>query len=211
MGILFIPIGLIAIYFLVRFLARESVSIVALAVERPLAVVVAVVVLGISSYNHAPQSREVSSKPAGTPAATVAGGAVAAKTTPSSPQASNRVVALRGDDHGHFVTDLMIGGQFVKAVVDTGASVVAIPYNEAQRLKILPAASQFTVPLQTANGKAFGAMARIPELRIQGITLYGVDAVVMPKDALGITLLGMSFLKRLKSFEMNGGTLVLKQ
>jgi aspartyl protease family protein len=65
--------------------------------------------------------------------------------------------------------------------------------------------------VQTANGVVRAAKARIPELRLQGIVVRDVEATVMPPGALNITLLGMSFLKQLKSFEMNGNTLILKQ
>jgi aspartyl protease family protein len=122
-----------------------------------------------------------------------------------------RVVALRADRRGHFATDLTINNQFVKALVDTGASAVAFSHEDAQKAGIHPKPGDYVIPVQTANGVVRAAKARIPELRLQGIVVRDVEATVMPPGALNITLLGMSFLKQLKSFEMNGNTLILKQ
>ena len=83
--------------------------------------------------------------------------------------------------------------------------------DDALKAGIRPKPGDYTVPMQTANGIVRAAKARIPEVRLQGIVVRDVEATIMPPGALNITLLGMSFLKRLKSFEMNGNTLVLKQ
>lgn len=124
---------------------------------------------------------------------------------------ASRVVALKADRRGHFATDLSVNNQFVKALVDTGASVVAFSHEDALKAGIKPKPGDYVIPMQTANGIVRAAKARIPELRLQGIVVRDVEATVMPPGALNITLLGMSFLKRLKSFEMNGNSLILKQ
>lgn len=126
---------------------------------------------------------------------------------PSGP----RLVALKADRQGHFAADILVKNQFVKTLVDTGASVVAFSHEDAVKAGIVPAKSEYTVKMQTANGIVHAARVRIPELRLQSITVRDVEATVMPPGALHITLLGMSFLRRLASFEMNGNTLVLKQ
>lgn len=155
-------------------------------------------------------------------AGTVIGNSLAGKVTEPAarpqqvasvqpPSGGPRVVALRADSRGHFETDILVQNQFVTALVDTGASVVAFSHEDARKVGILPPRSEYTVRMQTANGMVMGARVRIAELRLQGITVRDVEATIMPPGALPITLLGMSFLKRLSSFEMNGNTLLLKQ
>lgn len=122
-----------------------------------------------------------------------------------------RIVALKSDQRGHFSTDISVNDRFVKALVDTGASVVAFSHEDAAKAGITPKQSDYTVKMQTANGIVHAARVRIPELRLQSITVRDVEATVLPPGALHVTLLGMSFLKRLSSFEMNGSSLVLKQ
>jgi aspartyl protease family protein len=57
-------------------------------------------------------------------------------------------------------------------------------------------------------------VARVPQVtldRVRGedITVHDIPAVVAEKGALATNLLGMSFLGRLKSFQMQGNELVL--
>ena len=136
--------------------------------------------------------------------------AVARPLEPAS-AAGARIVALRADRRGHFASDIIVNGQFVTALVDTGASTIAFSAEDARKLKIEPKPGDYTQQMQTANGVVRAAKVRIAEVRLQSITVRDVEATVMPPGALSVTLLGMSFLRRLTSFEMQGNTLVLKQ
>lgn len=120
-------------------------------------------------------------------------------------------VALQSDARGHFLADVQANGRFIKVLVDTGASVVALTEHDARAMGVEPARSKFTLPMRTANGVVNGAPVRINELRVGSILVRDVEAVVLPERALSGTLLGMSFLRRLSSFEMRGQALVLKQ
>ncbi len=135
---------------------------------------------------------------------TVSASAAASTTSP-------RLVALKADRRGHFVTDIQINNQFVSALVDTGASLVAMSSEDARKVGINPSRGDFSIPVNTANGVVRAARARAPSLRLQSIEVRDVEVMVMPPGALNHTLLGMSFLKRLASFEMNGNTLVLRR
>lgn len=129
----------------------------------------------------------------------------------AAPAASSRLVALKADTRGHFVTDIQINHQFVSALVDTGASLVAMSAEDARKVGINPPRSDFSIPVNTANGVVRAAKARVSSLKLQSIEVRDVEVMVMPPGALNHTLLGMSFLKRLASFEMNGNTLVLRR
>lgn len=163
----------------------------------------AVAVVGIGAYLGTQMANETAMGVESTPGAAVAAAPAAAQ--------AGRVVALRGDSRGHFVTDVQANGRFLKVLVDTGASLVALPAAEARKAGLEPAPSAYTLRMQTANGIVRGAPVRIHELRIGPILVRDVEAVVLPDGALGTPLLGMSFLKRLASFEMRGGSLVLTQ
>ncbi|MCA1952598.1 MAG: TIGR02281 family clan AA aspartic protease [Hyphomicrobiales bacterium] len=125
--------------------------------------------------------------------------------------AGSRVVALRGDNRGHFQTDAQINGRFVRVLVDTGASIVVLSAEDARAAGLEAPRDAYTARMQTANGEVRAARVRIAELRLQSIVVRDVEAAILPPGALKGTLLGMSFLKRLAGFEMQGGTLVLKQ
>ena len=72
-------------------------------------------------------------------------------------------------------------------------------------------AGEFREAISTANGTVMAAPVRLKEVRIGGIAMRDIEAVVLPAGRLKGTLLGMSFLRRLASFQIAGGSLILKQ
>jgi aspartyl protease family protein len=124
---------------------------------------------------------------------------------------SRRTVSIAAADYGHFLTEAEIDGRSVNVMVDTGASLVALTYEDAADLGIFVRPSDFTHVVQTANGPARVAPVTISSISIGDITVRDVPAVVSERGKSGRTLLGMSFLGRLSSVEMRGGTLVLQE
>ena len=66
------------------------------------------------------------------------------------------------------------------------------------------------MPVRTANGTAYAAAVRIKRMAIGGIVVDEVEALVSKPGALSESLLGMSFLKRLRSYEVSGDFLTLR-
>jgi clan AA aspartic protease (TIGR02281 family) len=89
-------------------------------------------------------------------------------------------------------------------MADTGATVVALTYEDAERLGLSPRSLDFSSLVQTANGIARVAPVKLDRVRIDDIMLRDVPAIVAERGALATNLLGMSFLGRLKSFQMQG-------
>ena len=82
-------------------------------------------------------------------------------------------------------------------MVDTGASLVALTYEDASRAGIYVRDRDFTQLVRTANGIARVAPVTLDRVSIGDITVRNVPASVSERGMLGTTLLGMSFLKRL--------------
>jgi aspartyl protease family protein len=120
-------------------------------------------------------------------------------------------VRLKADARGHFVFDADVNGRKASFVADTGATLVALTYEDAARLGLSPQSLDFTGLAQTANGVARVAPVTLDRVRVEDITVRDVAAVVAEKGALSTNLLGMSFLSRLKGFQMRGNELVLVQ
>jgi aspartyl protease family protein len=144
------------------------------------------------------------------------GGMPAPKATAKpdpTPSASSgpRSFTVRRDQRGHFQAEARVDGRRMDFLVDTGASVVAIPEREAARLSIRPSRRDYTVQMKTANGTVMAAPTQLRMVEVGGIIVRDVPAVVMPDAALGENLLGMSFLSRLRRFEIADGRLVLEQ
>ncbi len=178
------------------------------------------VVLGISLavpalYQSHPQAFEAAFRLATgggeTPAEAVPEIEVAARQEMPAGQPLGRKVMLRQDGRGHFSAPFRINGRQVDALVDTGATVVALSVSTARRVGISLNPSDFRHEIGTANGKVRGAAVVIDRLQIGRISLDGVQAVVLDDRALGTTLIGMSFLGRLASYKAENGTLLLAQ
>jgi aspartyl protease family protein len=105
-------------------------------------------------------------------------------------------VTLAADTRGHFVTEGAINGNPVRFLVDTGATTIALPGRDAQRLGLDYRKGQRGVT-QTANGPVAVYRVTLDRVRLGGIELRMVDAVVI-EQGLDIALLGMSFLNRLE-------------
>ena len=123
----------------------------------------------------------------------------------SSPTAES--TTLMADLQGHFTADGEINGRSVRMVVDTGATLVSLPANEARRLGIDYQKGQKAL-MSTANGNAPAYVVKLDTVRVGGVTVNGVDAVVMEGNGLIVPLLGMSFLNRM-NMQREGNVMTL--
>lgn len=137
---------------------------------------------------------------------------VNAKPAPPPPAAapSYRTVTLQSDGGGHFRVEARVDGRPVDFLVDTGASSIVLNEKSAAWLGIHPAARDYTVRTQTANGVGTAARARLNQIEVNGITVRDIDALVVPDEALSMNLLGMTFLSRVR-WTHDRGRLVLEQ
>lgn len=119
-------------------------------------------------------------------------------------------VELQAGANGHFYTDVLINGQRLPVLIDTGASFVALPYQAAKAIGITVGEHDFTERVQTANGTARIAPVIVPAIEAGGIVVENVRAAVGEPGAMHMTLLGMSFLSRLQRAEIRRGRLVLE-
>jgi aspartyl protease family protein len=137
--------------------------------------------------------------------------AMAAPEPRQTNSAYGRTLTVRADKRGHFNVEGRVDGRRMDFVVDTGATIIAIPEREAARLGIHPARREYVAEIRTANGTIYGAPTRLAMVEVGGLMVRDVQAVVMPNQALSENLLGMSFLSRLRRFEFADGRLMLEQ
>ena len=111
---------------------------------------------------------------------------------------------------GAYVTTGSINGQRVEMMVDTGATAVALSENEAKRLNIPYNKKGIETKVQTASGISVAWQLQLDSVKIGGIELRGVGAVIVKGDSPKMVLLGMTFLGQL---EMNneGSLMVIRQ
>jgi aspartyl protease family protein len=117
-------------------------------------------------------------------------------------------VRVRMAPDGHFWADATINGVKRRMLIDSGATVTAISDETATRARVDRDLNLAPVMLQTANGIAPARPASVDELRIGNILARDLKVVTSP--ALGkFDVIGMNFLSKLKSWRVEGRTLVL--
>jgi aspartyl protease family protein len=137
--------------------------------------------------------------------------AMVATSAPSPASSSNsRSVTLSRGEGGHFWTDARVDGRRLQLVVDTGASTIALRASDAARLGIHPAARDFTIKVATANGITRAALVQLRMVEVGNIVVRDVPALVHADGGLGVNLLGMSFLSKLR-WTHERGKLILEQ
>jgi aspartyl protease family protein len=115
-------------------------------------------------------------------------------------------VTLQADGQGHYMVNGQINGGSVRMLLDTGATLIALPASEATRLGVdykkgTPAF------VNTANGVAPAYRVKLNTVRVGDIEINQVDALVQ-EQGLPIILLGMSFLNRTE-MRRDGAQMVL--
>lgn len=134
----------------------------------------------------------------------------AANARESSFAANDQAVISAGRG-GQFFVEAMIDGSHVQLVADTGATLVALTAEDAQRIGIEPNELDFRYRHRTANGVARAAHVILDEVAIGPVTVNNVRASVSEPGLLHVSLLGMSYLSQLTSFQVRGDQLVLQQ
>lgn len=119
---------------------------------------------------------------------------------------ANTLVYQAGPD-GHFVVPGTANGASVRFLVDTGATLVVLTPSDARAAGIDPSALVYDKAMRTANGTVPAATAVLHEVKVGRISIGDVRAAVIVKAPQSV--LGMSFLSRLKSFEMQRDRLTL--
>ena len=110
------------------------------------------------------------------------------------PAASVRDIVMSAGPGGHFTPGGSINGRPVRFMVDTGATLVAMGQDEAQRLGLDLSQARIGTS-QTANGPVQVRVVVLDRVRVGEVEISNVGAVVMPQP-LPYVLLGNSFLSR---------------
>lgn len=134
----------------------------------------------------------------------------AAQAAAKKAEGGNGTVEIPASGNGHYHAEVEINGRDVPVLVDTGATTVALTYDDAENAGIFLKDSDFTHTVSTANGTARVAPVMLDRISIGDITVRNVQGMVTERGRLETTLLGMSFLSRLSRVDMRSGILVLQ-
>lgn len=118
---------------------------------------------------------------------------------------------LYADQRGHFMTQVLINGVSMAAVIDTGSTFVGMNAEQAQRLGFDFRRGQRVVE-RTANGDITSYLVILGSVQVGEIVLANVAATVQEggREQLPFVLIGMSFLKQVE-MRRAGNTMTLSR
>jgi aspartyl protease family protein len=171
-----------------------------------------VAVIGIAAFSHYETLKTGAERMLGLPTSADVAGAKRPQRTAAAKRANlGSVVEIDAQDNGHFNAAADVNGRSIEVMIDTGATMVALSYEDAETAGFRLSDSDFTRAVSTANGVARVAPVTLDRVSIGNITVRDVPAAVAERGRLKTSLLGMSFLSRLSRFDMRSGRLVMQE
>lgn len=119
-------------------------------------------------------------------------------------------VVLHAGRSGHFEVKAYINNNSINLMADTGATYVVLTYEDADTLGLADNLN-YSASARTANGVSKVAPIMLDSVEVGDIQVDKVRAFVAEEGKLNRSLLGMSFIGRLESFQMSGSELILVQ
>ena len=135
--------------------------------------------------------------------------AVATAPLTTAPAIADAPASIAKSADGHYWADGQVDGKTVRFLVDTGASAVALTPADAHHLGIDTSDLKFSYRVVPASGEAHAAAVKLGSVTVAGARLDNVDALVIDKG-LDTSLLGMTYLGRLASFQATRSALILQ-
>jgi aspartyl protease family protein len=122
---------------------------------------------------------------------------------------AERELVIPQDESGGYSVVARVDGHRVVFLVDTGASETVLSPDDARRLGVAVDALSYDYAAETANGVGYGAPYAAGALEVGPIRMQDF-AMTINQAPMSRSLLGLSFLDRLKSFEVRDRKLILR-
>ena len=135
---------------------------------------------------------------------------VLAELVPGRAASRGRTVEIARTSGGSFSVTTQVNGARIPMVLDTGASAVVLTQEAAKAAGLPIEVLNYSVSVDTANGRTRAAPVTLDRISIGGITERAVPALIAQAGQLRTNLLGMTFLNRLESWEVRGDKLLLR-
>lgn len=174
---------------------RDAVIISAVAVGMVLAFQHRDKIYTAAGLNLQPKQEEIVAPPTVTPKQQVNQGSV--------------VSIPKSQRDGQFWADATVNSGYVRFLIDTGASAIALTKEDAQKAGLRLHELNYDVPIRTAGGRNMAARVTLKTVSVGSITLRNIEALVVP-EGLETSLLGMTYLGQLQRVEATPSALLLR-
>ena len=131
---------------------------------------------------------------------------------PELQQAQRRYgsVELKAGTDGHFVAPVDINGRQFKMLVDTGATMLTLSYEDARKAAINVSPADFRHPVSTAGGAMKAARVKVSRVGVGPLMVRDLEALVLPAGTGTSSLLGMNYLRSLSSYEVKADRMIMR-
>lgn len=133
-----------------------------------------------------------------------------AELVPGRAATLGRDVEIARGRKGEFQVTTHVNGARVPMVLDTGASAVVLTYEAAKAAGLPLEVLAYNVSVDTANGRTRAAAVTLDRIAVGRLEERAVAALIAQPGQLKVSLLGMTFLNRLESWQVRGDKLVLR-
>jgi aspartyl protease family protein len=135
---------------------------------------------------------------------------VMAEMVPGYAATQSRVVEIARGRAGEFNIMTQVNGGRIPMVLDTGATAVVLTQDAAKAAGLPLEILSYNVTVDTANGRTQAASVTLDRLAVGGLVERNIPALIARPGQLRTSLLGMSFLNRLESWEVRGDKLIMR-
>ncbi|MGA2127163.1 MAG: TIGR02281 family clan AA aspartic protease [Xanthobacteraceae bacterium] len=129
---------------------------------------------------------------------------------PGRSMSHGRTVEIARTRNGDFQVGTQVNGARIAMVLDTGASAVVLTQEAAKAAGLPLEVLSYTVSVDTANGRTHAAPVTLDRLSVGSLIERAVPALIAQPGQLKVSLLGMSFLNRLESWEVRADKLMMR-
>ncbi|MEP1443921.1 MAG: TIGR02281 family clan AA aspartic protease [Hyphomicrobiales bacterium] len=131
-----------------------------------------------------------------------------ASLSPGTPaEVGDGRVAIKRNQDNDFLVKSAVNDASIEFIFDTGASAVVLTYDDAVKAGFSPEKLSFGITVSTANGTTQTAPIRIGVLEVGSIRRENVRGLIAQQGDLRTSLLGMTFMDTLTSYQVTGDTL----
>lgn len=138
------------------------------------------------------------------------GDRVLADLIPGRPVQIGRAVEIARGRSGEFLVSTQVNGAPIGMVLDSGASSVVLTPDAAKFAGLPLEVLSYSATIETANGRARAAPVMLDRISVGSIVERSVPALVAQPGQLRVSLLGMSFLNRLESWQVRNDHLTMR-
>lgn len=118
-------------------------------------------------------------------------------------------MVLMADKSGHYFLDADIDREHITFLIDTGASITVLSFDDAKELGFDTQRMKPDVKVNTGGGMVEMVRVNLSSIEAGQIRVHNVEALIAPDNSMKQSVLGMNFLRKLRSYSVESGKMTL--